>query len=145
MLNNVPFKRTMIASMLTLMSGAVSSVNAAPATASPENAPKQDASKPNIVVIFGDDIGYWNISSYNQGMMGYKTPNIDSIANEGAKFTSYYAEQSGLTSAVCDYEGEIFSAALEYQNYFAVQFHPEKSGKAGARLLRNFIELLEVA
>lgn len=65
MLNNVPFKRTMIASMLTLMSGAVSSVNAAPATASPENAPKQDASKPNIVVIFGDDIGYWNISSYN--------------------------------------------------------------------------------
>ena len=47
------------------MSGAVSAVEATPATASPENAPKQDASKPNIVVIFGDDIGYWNISSYN--------------------------------------------------------------------------------
>jgi arylsulfatase len=36
--------------------------------------------KPNVLVIWGDDIGYWNISSYNQGMMGYKTPNIDRIA-----------------------------------------------------------------
>lgn len=53
-----------------------------------------DAQKPNIVVIFGDDIGYSNISAYNQGVMGYKTPNIDSIASEGAKFTSYYSEQS---------------------------------------------------
>ena len=40
--------------------------------------------KPNIVVIWGDDIGYWNASAYNQGMMGYKTPNIDRIAKEGA-------------------------------------------------------------
>ena len=38
--------------------------------------------KPNIIVIFGDDVGYWNISAYNQGMMGYKTPNIDRIAHE---------------------------------------------------------------
>ena len=50
--------------------------------------------KPNIVVIFGDDIGYWNISAYNQGMMGYQTPNIDRIANEGALFTDTYAQQS---------------------------------------------------
>jgi arylsulfatase len=50
--------------------------------------------KPNILVIFGDDIGYWNISAYNQGMMGYKTPNIDRIAHEGALFTDYYAQQS---------------------------------------------------
>jgi arylsulfatase len=42
--------------------------------------------KPNIVVIFGDDVGYWNISAYNQGMMGYKTPNIDRLAHEGALF-----------------------------------------------------------
>ena len=42
---------------------------------------------PNILVIWGDDIGYWNISAYNQGMMGYKTPNIDRIAREGALFT----------------------------------------------------------
>jgi len=39
--------------------------------------------KPNILIIWGDDIGYWNISAYNQGMMGYETPNIDRIAKEG--------------------------------------------------------------
>jgi arylsulfatase A-like enzyme len=50
--------------------------------------------KPNILVIMGDDIGYWNISAYNRGMMGYHTPNIDRIANEGAIFTDYYGQQS---------------------------------------------------
>ena len=44
---------------------------------------KEVTSAPNILVIMGDDIGYWNLSTYNQGMMGYRTPNIDSIANEG--------------------------------------------------------------
>ena len=43
----------------------------------------QDQAKPNILVIWGDDIGYWNISAYNQGMMGYKTPNIDRLARKG--------------------------------------------------------------
>lgn len=42
--------------------------------------------KPNILVIWGDDIGYWNVSAYNQGMMGYSTPSIDSIASDGAPF-----------------------------------------------------------
>src|ERR1700734_2441774 len=50
--------------------------------------------KPNILVIMADDIGYWNISAYNRGMMGYHTPNIDRIANEGAIFTDYYRQQS---------------------------------------------------
>jgi arylsulfatase A-like enzyme len=50
--------------------------------------------KPNILVIFGDDVGYWNISAYNRGMMGYRTPNIDRIAREGAIFTDHYAQQS---------------------------------------------------
>jgi len=50
--------------------------------------------KPNILVIFGDDIGLWNVSAYNQGMMGYRTPNIDRIAKEGALFTDHYAQQS---------------------------------------------------
>ena len=54
----------------------------------------QTAEKPNILVIMGDDIGYWNISAYNRGMMGYHTPNIDRIANEGGIFTDYYAQQS---------------------------------------------------
>ncbi len=52
------------------------------------------STKPNILVIWGDDIGYWNISAYNQGMMGYKTPNIDRIAKEGALFTDWYGQQS---------------------------------------------------
>ena len=45
-------------------------------------------------MIFGDDVGYWNVSAYNHGMMGYKTPNIDRIAHDGALFTDYYAQQS---------------------------------------------------
>jgi arylsulfatase len=50
--------------------------------------------KPNILVIWGDDIGETNVSAYSRGLMGYKTPNIDRIANEGALFTDYYAENS---------------------------------------------------
>ena len=50
--------------------------------------------KPNIFVIWGDDIGINNISAYNLGVMGYKTPNIDRIAKEGALFTDAYAQQS---------------------------------------------------
>lgn len=50
--------------------------------------------KPNILVIWGDDIGYWNISHNNRGMMGYSTPNIDRIAQEGVGFTDYYGQQS---------------------------------------------------
>jgi arylsulfatase len=50
--------------------------------------------KPNILVLWGDDVGYWNVSAYNHGMMGYKTPNIDRIAKEGAMFTDWYAQQS---------------------------------------------------
>ena len=56
--------------------------------------PAVAAKKPNIVVIWGDDIGWFNISAYNHGMMGYKTPNIDRIANEGVLFTDAYAQQS---------------------------------------------------
>ena len=56
--------------------------------------PPTDATKPNILVIFGDDIGIANISTYSQGLMGYDTPNIDRIANEGIKFLHYYGEQS---------------------------------------------------
>ena len=51
-------------------------------------------SKPNILVIWGDDIGTWNISHNNRGMMGYETPNIDRIADGGISFTDYYAQQS---------------------------------------------------
>jgi len=50
--------------------------------------------KPNVLVLWGDDIGWWNISYNNRGQMGYRTPNIDRIGNEGASFTDYYGQQS---------------------------------------------------
>jgi len=53
-----------------------------------------ESKTPNVLVIWGDDIGGFNISAYNMGMMGYKTPNIDRIAKEGALFTDWYAQQS---------------------------------------------------
>ena len=56
--------------------------------------PRAAEKKPNILVIWGDDIGTWNISHNNRGMMGYKTPNIDRIAREGVSFTDYYGQQS---------------------------------------------------
>jgi arylsulfatase len=54
----------------------------------------QAAGKPNILVIFGDDIGQTNVSRYSHGLMGYMTPNIDSIGEDGMTFTDYYAENS---------------------------------------------------
>lgn len=50
--------------------------------------------KPNILVLWGDDIGYWNLSYNNNGMLGYLTPNIDRIASEGVSFSDYYGQQS---------------------------------------------------
>jgi arylsulfatase len=64
---------------------------AGPASA---QASARQAGKPNILIIWGDDIGQFNISAYNNGMMGYRTPNIDSIAREGALFTDWYGQQS---------------------------------------------------
>ncbi|QNT69564.1 arylsulfatase [Defluviicoccus vanus] len=54
----------------------------------------QTASKPNIVIIWGDDIGQTNVSAYSRGLMGYETPNIDRVAKDGVLFTDYYGEQS---------------------------------------------------
>ena len=63
--------------------------------------------KPNIIIIWGDDIGYWNVSAYNQGMMGYKTPNIDRIAKEGALFTDWYGQQSCTAGRACFITGQV--------------------------------------
>ena len=68
------------------------SIAAAPSVA--EQAQAAQSSKPNILVIFGDDIGVTNVSAYSLGLVGYRTPNIDRIAKEGMTFTDYYAEQS---------------------------------------------------
>jgi arylsulfatase len=57
-------------------------------------APAAAQTKPNILVIFGDDVGVWNVSAYHRGMMGGRTPSIDRLATEGAVFTDYYGQQS---------------------------------------------------
>ena len=65
------------------------------------------AKKPNILILWGDDIGYWNISAYNLGQMGYKTPNIDRIGKEGALFTDWYGQQSCTAGRACFITGPI--------------------------------------
>jgi arylsulfatase A-like enzyme len=79
-----------------ILAGMLFATSVATAALSPAfaQAAKPAAKKPNILIIWGDDIGQFNISAYNQGMMGYKTPNIDSIARDGALFTDWYGQQS---------------------------------------------------
>jgi arylsulfatase len=78
-----PIRRA--AAALALLAAAVLPISAMAA---------EEGKKPNILVIFGDDVGQTNISAYSMGVMGYKTPNIDRIAKEGLLFTDYYAENS---------------------------------------------------
>jgi arylsulfatase len=84
-----------LGAILILACGGTSAKQKAPAPAQ-SAAPdlKTQAKKPNILIIWGDDIGIHNISAYSLGVMGYKTPNIDRIAREGALFTDAYAQQS---------------------------------------------------
>ncbi|OAF16601.1 arylsulfatase [Bradyrhizobium neotropicale] len=78
----------------TLTSDALAQAQKAAPSPAPAATPASSGRKPNILVIFGDDIGQTNISAYSFGLMGYRTPNIDRIAKEGMMFTDYYAEQS---------------------------------------------------
>jgi arylsulfatase A-like enzyme len=77
---------------LGLVLGAAASAQAADPASAP--AAGGQGKKPNILIIWGDDIGQFNISAYNMGQMGYRTPNIDRIAKEGALFTDWYGQQS---------------------------------------------------
>ena len=67
---------------------------------------KQEQKKPNILILWGDDIGIWNISHFSRGMMGYQTPNIDRVAKEGVTFTDYYAQQSCTAGRACLHTGQ---------------------------------------
>jgi arylsulfatase len=87
---NVLLAGTTLAAASAMASG--SRVQVAQAQQPQQTAPS--GRKPNILVIFGDDIGQTNVSAYSFGLMGYRTPNIDRIAKEGMMFTDYYAEQS---------------------------------------------------
>src|SRR5271166_6764846 len=81
------YRKTFVAAFL-FATGLVSLICA------PVSAQQTTAAKPNILVIFGDDIGQANISAYTHGLVGYETPNIDRISKEGMTFTDYYAENS---------------------------------------------------
>jgi arylsulfatase len=88
-----PFKRNLIASAL-----AAGFMAASPSFA----ANKQ----PNILIMWGDDVGQFNLSAYNMGMMGYRTPNIDSLAKEGALFTDWYGQQSSTAGRAAFITGQ---------------------------------------
>src|SRR5580692_8579567 len=78
---------TIVAAMTIPASGPIGAAQA-------QQAANPSSPRPNILVIFGDDIGQSDISAYTLGLMGFRTPNIDRIAREGVIFTDYYAEQS---------------------------------------------------
>lgn len=93
---NILLGTSALVAMATMTATATAQTQkAAPATApATTTTVAPSGRKPNILVIFGDDVGQTNISAYSFGLMGYKTPNIDRIAKEGMMFTDYYAEQS---------------------------------------------------
>jgi len=91
-------------------SGKISLTLAAVATLFSAAAPpaaKAQEKKPNIVVVMGDDVGYWNIGAYHQGMMAGRTPNIDKLAADGMRFTDYYAEASCTAGRAAFITGEL--------------------------------------
>src|ERR1700750_952216 len=88
LLSPVQFQGVKMSLIRTICLSALASAACAPLRASAQ------PQKPTILVIMADDIGYWNISAYNRGMMGYRTPNIDRIADEGAIFSDYYGQPS---------------------------------------------------
>jgi arylsulfatase A-like enzyme len=99
-----PDRRSVLLSGASLL--ALSAVSSAKAQETEPAAAPAAAGKPNILIIWGDDIGWWNVSAYNQGMMGFKTPNIDRIAKEGALFTDWYGQQSCTAGRACFITGQ---------------------------------------
>jgi arylsulfatase A-like enzyme len=98
--NQSPSRRNVLlgSSTLALAAGALGATTAAQAQAPAQQQQPRAAAgasnRPNILFIMGDDIGWFNVSAYNMGLMGYRTPNIDRIGREGAVFTDWYGQQS---------------------------------------------------
>ena len=94
---NVLLGGTTLAAASAIATGQVKTAQAQqrPAQAQPASSSR----KPNILFIMGDDIGWFNVSAYNMGVMGYRTPNIDRIGREGAVFTDWYGQQSCTAGA----------------------------------------------
>jgi hypothetical protein len=80
--------------ILTALSLALICVLITPVNSSAQSLSSSSGKKPNILVLWGDDIGLANVSAYSSGVMGYETPNIDRIGKEGIRFLQYYGEQS---------------------------------------------------
>ncbi len=87
-------RRKMLLAGTTLAAAATVAANTQVRIAQAQQAASPNGKKPNILFIMGDDIGWYNISAYNMGVMGYRTPNIDRIGREGAIFTDWYGQQS---------------------------------------------------
>jgi arylsulfatase len=95
--------------------------------------------KPNILVIWGDDIGQSNISAYTKGMMGYHTPNIDRIANEGMIFTDYYGEQSCTAGRSSFITGQsVFRTGLSKVGLPGADLGMREEDPSIAGILKNF-------
>ncbi|RDV24039.1 arylsulfatase [Alteromonas aestuariivivens] len=96
------------------------------------------ADKPNILVIWGDDVGQSNISAYTMGMMGYKTPNIDRIAREGMIFTDYYGEQSCTAGRASFIMGQsVFRTGLSKVGLPGAELGMQEEDPTIAGLLKN--------
>src|SRR5262245_53684653 len=105
-------KRKLLPIGLSLLAATVALVGAGSPgrAADPESSPApagREAKKPNILVIMGDDVGWFNIGAYHQGIMSGKTPNLDRLASEGMRFTDYYAEASCTAGRANFITGEI--------------------------------------
>jgi arylsulfatase len=97
-----------------------------------------DAKKPNILVIWGDDIGIANLSCYSDGLMGYRTPNIDRIAREGMKFTDSYGEQSCTAGRAAFITGQsVFRTGLSKVGIPAAPIGLQAEDPTIAELLKN--------
>ncbi len=93
--------------------------------------------KPNVVIIWGDDIGQSNLSVYTKGMMGYQTPNIDRVANEGLIFTDYYAEQSCTAGRAAFITGQsVFRTGLSKVGMPGAELGMRKEDPTIAELLK---------
>ncbi|MEZ5554216.1 arylsulfatase [Haliea sp.] len=96
------------------------------------------ADKPNILVIWGDDVGQSNISAYTRGLMGYHTPNIDRIANEGMLFTDYYGEQSCTAGRASFIMGQsVFRTGLSKVGLPGAELGMQEEDPTIAGLLKN--------
>ncbi|UCH66376.1 MAG: arylsulfatase [Ignavibacterium sp.] len=95
--------------------------------------------KPNILVVWGDDIGQSNISAYTKGVMGYHTPNIDRIANEGMIFTDYYGEQSCTAGRSSFITGQsVFRTGLSKVGLPGAELGLKEEDPTIAAILKNF-------